>query len=719
MAHTLRQKDPIATTKALLRVNQPGGFDCPGCAWPDPNTGQAFEFCENGVKAVAWETTGKRVTPDFFAKYTVTELEEQTDHWLEDQGRLTHPMVYDPESDHYIQTTWDEAFLLIRRSLRALDNPNQAIFYTSGRTSNEAAFMYQLFGRAFGTNNFPDCSNMCHESSGRALSESIGTGKGTVTLEDFDKADTIFIIGQNPGTNHPRRGARILTFNPLRERGLEAFAHPKSPGEVLGAKGTPISTHYYQPLVGGDMAIMHGIAKRLLELEEEKPGDILDHEFIAEHTHGFEEFAQGLRELDWSYIQGQSGLTIDEIHQATDIYAESKSVIACWAMGITQHRHAVRTIQAVVNLLLMRGNIGRPGAGACPVRGHSNVQGDRTVGITEQPKSVFLDRLGKVFQFAPPTEHGLDTVGAIEAMASGKARVFIGMGGNFASATPDTVYTCKALRNCDLTVHISTKLNRSHLVHGKAALILPCLGRTEKDLKKGKPQRVTVEDSMSMVHASEGKKEPASDQLMSEPAIVAEMALATLDSDSGKIHWDAMRDSYDYIRERIEEVIPSFKNYNERIKNKGGFHLRNDAREREWNTATGKANFILGEIPNLALPEGQLRLMTMRSHDQYNTTVYGNDDRYRGIYGTRHVLFMNRQDLHELKLSDGQIVTVRSLADDGHTREASGFRIVAYDIPKGCAAGYFPELNPLVPIANVAEFSRTPMSKYIPIEILA
>ncbi|MEQ8821614.1 MAG: FdhF/YdeP family oxidoreductase [Sumerlaeia bacterium] len=726
MRHTWHQGAMARTWKSLWDVNQDGGFDCPGCAWPDPADRGAFEFCENGAKAIAAETTGRRADPDFFARHSVAELMARTDHWLEDQGRLTHPMRYDAETDRYQPVTWEAAFALIGKTLRGLDTPDDAIFYTSGRTSNEAAFLYQLLGRAFGTNNFPDCSNMCHESSGTALTASIGIGKGTVTLDDFELADAIFVVGQNPGTNHPRmltelqkaarRGARIVAINPLKERGLISFAHPKQPFEVLAGKGTAIANHYLQPLIGGDLALFHGLAKALLEMEDEGEGGVLDAEFIADHTQDFEAFAAAIHALDWAEIEAQSGLSRAAIVETAEIYARAERSIICWAMGLTQHEHAVATIQAVMNVLLMRGNIGRPGAGACPVRGHSNVQGDRTVGIVERPKPEFLKRLGEVFHFAPPQHHGLDTLAAIEAMAEGRAKVFIAMGGNFAAATPDRDHTWAALRRCELTVQVSTKLNRGHLVHGREALILPCLGRTEIDLQNGEPQRVTVEDSMSMVHASVGKNRPASEHLLSEPAIVAGMAEATLDPNPA-MPWDAMRRNYGLIRDKIAEVLPAFADYNEKIDAPGGFHLRNSAREREWRVSGGRARFVFEPIPDLTMPDGQLRLMTIRSHDQYNTTIYGNDDRYRGIYGTRMVVFVNAEDAAERGLPDGDVVTLRSFAKDGKTREAGGFRVVVYDIPKGCAAAYFPETNVLVPAGSFAKGSRTPVSKFIPIEI--
>ncbi|QDU59705.1 Formate dehydrogenase H [Planctomycetes bacterium Pan216] len=711
---------------SLLRVNQPQGFDCPGCAWPEPGKASRMEFCENGIKAVTFETTGKRVTPEFFAKHTVTYLNEQTDHWLENQGRLTHPMRYNAETDHYEPIEWKDAFALIGSKLQGLNHPNEAIFYTSGRTSNEAAFLYQLLARRFGTNNMPDCSNMCHESSGSALTEAIGIGKGTVTIADFDEADAIFVFGQNPGTNHPRmlselekaseRGARIVSFNPLREPGLLNFTHPKDVVGVLTGRSTPISTHYYQVTVGGDLAALKGILKVIVEAEDQAPGTVFDHDFLKEHTSGLEELLADIHAADWDAIERESGLTREQLRESADVYLASERVIICWAMGLTQHKHAVATIQYVVNLLLLRGMIGKPGAGACPVRGHSNVQGDRTMGIVERPAPAFLEGLKRAFGFEPPSEHGVDVVGAINAMLDGKGKVFIGMGGNFVAATPDTMKTSEAMNRCVLTVHVSTKLNRSHVVHGKDALILPCLGRTELDVQASGPQKVTVEDSMSQVHASRGKKAPASPHLLSEPAIIAGIANATL-VDSG-IAWDEMVRDYRLIRQKIAEVVPVFAGYEQRIDANGGFYLGNSARERNWKTATGKARFMAHPLPELQLPAGQLRLMTIRSHDQFNTTVYALNDRYRGIKGKRMVLFMNPEDIHERGLKAGDKVDITShTQEDGLERHARGFEVIAYDIPRGCAAAYFPETNVLVSKDSFAEKSRTPLSKFIPITV--
>jgi molybdopterin-dependent oxidoreductase alpha subunit len=731
----LKHNIPVKGARTLLSANQPDGFDCPGCAWPDRNHASTFEFCENGVKAVAAEATARRTGPEVFERYTVAELAKQSDFWLEDQGRLTHPMVYDADSDRYQPIEWDAAFALIARHLNALSDPNEAIFYTSGRASNEAAFLYQLFVREFGTNNFPDCSNMCHEPSGSAMREQIGVGKGTVTLHDFTLADAIFVFGQNPGTNHPRmlgelraankRGARIVSFNPMRERGLERFADPQNKLEMATQGSSPISTHYFQLRGGGDLAVVKGMMKRLLE-REDAGESLLDHEFIATHTEGFETLAADLRAQPWAEILEESGLPLEEIHAAADVYCAARSVIFCWGMGITQHQNSVATIQTMTNLLMMRGNLGRPGAGACPVRGHSNVQGDRTMGIWEKPPAGLLDRLGEVFGFQPPRAVGYDTVESIRAMLDGRGKVFFALGGNFAAATPDTVETWKALRRCRLTVHVSTKLNRSHLVHGREALILPCLGRTEIDIQATGPQGVTVEDSMSMVHISSGINPPASSQLLSEPAIVARLAAATIGARS-RVRWGWLIENYGRIRDLIEQVFPDFENFNARVAVPGGFRLPNSASERVWKTDTGKANFVTHPIP-LDTPVHRARrrvkdaivftLQTTRSHDQYNTTIYGHDDRYRGVFGQRRVLFINREDIRALGFRNGDWVDILTVWDDGQERRADRFRLVGYDIPRGNIAAYYPETNPLVPLASVALNAGTPTSKSIPVVLV-
>ncbi|AVS63176.1 CbbBc protein [Paracidovorax avenae] len=731
----LRQDIPLKGAKTLLSANQPDGFDCPGCAWPDRNHASTFEFCENGAKAVAAEATARRAGPELFARHTVAELAAQSDFWLEDQGRLTHPMVYDAASDRYVPIAWDDAFALIARHLNALPDPDQAIFYTSGRASNEAAFLYQLFVREYGTNNFPDCSNMCHEPSGSAMRPQIGVGKGTVTLQDFEQADAIFIFGQNPGTNHPRmlgelreahkRGAQIVSFNPLRERGLERFADPQSKMEMATLGSTPISTHYFQVRVGGDLAVVKGMMKHLVEAED-REGGVLDHAFIREHTIGVEALLADLRAESWALIEQESGLSEAQIRAAAEVYRQARSVIACWGMGITQHMHSVATIQMIVNWLLLRGNIGRPGAGPCPVRGHSNVQGDRTMGIWEKPPAALLDRLQEVFGFEPPREPGVDTVEAIQAMLDGKARVFFALGGNFAAATPDTYETWKALQRCDLTVHVTTKLNRSHIVHGREALILPCLGRTEIDMQAAGPQGVTVEDSMSMVHISVGINPPASEHLLSEPAIVARLAAATLGARS-RVPWLWLIEDYARIRDKIEQVFADFKDFNQRIAVPGGFRLRNTASERIWNTEAHKAVFVAHPVPQ-DTPVHQARartrdtvvftLLTTRSHDQYNTTIYGHDDRYRGVYGQRRVVFIHPEDIRALGLKDGDWVDIQTVWSDGQERRADRFKLVGYDIPRGNLAAYYPETNPLVPLSSVALNAGTPTSKSIPVVLV-
>jgi molybdopterin-dependent oxidoreductase alpha subunit len=723
----------IEGAKLLAKVNQEGGFDCPGCAWPDPPSGErsAFEFCENGVKAVAAEGTRRRVTASFFSEHSISSLRSQSDYWLESQGRLTQPMFKPIDQDHYQAISWSEAFEKLGSKLSVLKDPNQAVFYTSGRTSNEAAFLYQLYARMLGTNNLPDCSNMCHESSGRGLGETIGTGKGTVQLSDFEHADCIMVIGQNPGTNHPRmltslesaaqRGCKIIAINPLRERGLERFSHPQKPLALLG-RSTAISTHYVQVQINGDVALLKGIMKTLLELDESEPGQWIDHDFIAQHTSGYTEFVQALESVTWSDIVTRSGIDEETIREIADVYGRSKASIACWAMGLTQHENGVENIREVVNLLLLKGNIGRLGAGACPVRGHSNVQGDRTVGIVERPGEALLSALDHHFDFTAPREHGYDVVNTIHAMNQGDVNVFMAMGGNFLSATPDTDYTAAGLSKVALSVQVSTKLNRSHLVTGKEALILPCLGRTELDVQATGEQFVTVEDSMSVVHRSQGRRRPASSNLLSEPAIICRLAQATWttkDHKGGQLPWADYEANYAVIRKEIESVIPGFKSeeghYEERSKD--GFILPNSARERKWSVQGGdRARFTLQSIPNDARLEGQLLMMTVRSHDQYNTTIYGWDDRYRGIYGGRQVIMMNPVDIEERNLQDGEKVLIESFFGS-EIRRVSGFKIVSQSIPKGCVATYFPEANPLVPARQTARISNTPASKSVVVTV--
>ncbi|SEH30031.1 FdhF/YdeP family oxidoreductase [Rhizobium sp. NFR12] len=732
----LNSGSPLSGARAMLKANQPDGFDCPGCAWGDPEHGSSFEFCENGVKAVSWEATEKRATPAFFAAHTVSELRRQSDYELELNGRLTHPMRYDAASDRYLPVTWQDAFAEIGDILKGFDSPDRAEFYTSGRASNEAAFLYQLFVRAYGTNNFPDCSNMCHEASGVALRQSIGVGKGTVLLEDFEKADAIFVIGQNPGTNHPRmlgdlrraavRGAQIVVFNPVKERGLERFSDPQDKLQMLRGGATDIASDYLQPQLGGDMAAVRGMSKAVLAAEAAAVAagrpSVLDHAFIAEHCEGFDAYLAAVEATSWDEIISQSGLTREAIERAADVYMQAERVICTWAMGITQHLHSVATIREISNFMFLRGNVGKPGAGLCPVRGHSNVQGDRTVGINEKPPAAFLDALEKEFGFAVPRANGHNVIAAIGAMLDGSAQAFIGLGGNFARATPDSALVELALRKLKLTVHVATKPNHSHLMPGDVSFILPCLGRTEIDLNSaGNSQLVSVEDSMSMVHGSAGINRPASPHLLSEVAIVAGMAASTVGSDM--INWAALADDYDLIRKHIEATIPGFEDFNARLRKPRGFHLRNTAAHREWVTPTGKASFSDIALPSETVNQAALKrhdhfaLQTFRSHDQYNTTVYGLDDRYRGVYGERQVIFMHPEDVKALSAKAGERVDVVCEYTDGIARVASDFRLVPYDIPRGSIAGYYPELNVLVPIGSAGEESDTPTSKSVMVSV--
>lgn len=731
--HWLDSQQPFKNLRALLKTNQHGGFDCPGCAWGDSPERHLVKFCENGAKAVNWEATRRGIGREFFARHSVAQLREQSDYWLEHQGRLLEPLCYDAASDRYLPIDWDAAFALIAEALNGLDSPDQAEFYTSGRASNEAAFLYQLMVRSYGSNNFPDCSNMCHEASGVALGESIGVGKGTVTFDDFAQADAIFVFGQNPGTNHPRmleplreaveRGASVVCFNPLKERGLERFQHPQHPLEMLAGGSAPTSSAYFRPHLGGDMAAVRGMAKFLLQWERERPGTVFDQTFIAQHSDGLDAWLSVVDASDWVQIEKQSGLSRTEIEQAARLYAGAERVIACWAMGITQHRHSVATIQEIANLMLLRGNLGKPGAGLCPVRGHSNVQGDRTMGINERPPAALLDALERRFALRMPRQAGHNTVEAIAAMLDGRSKVFIGLGGNFAQATPDSPRTHAALQSCALTVQISTKLNRSHLMHGRQALILPCLGRSDLDLQGGQSQAVTVEDSFSMIHASYGQLSPLSRQMRSEPAIIAGIANALLGP--RPVDWRWLVEDYARIRQLIADTLPNFADFNARLAQPGGFYLGNAAARREWNTASGKARFVAHALPDhLLAPEARaeqpdLVLQTLRSHDQYNTTLYGLDDRYRGVYGQREVLFVNPQDIRRLGFEPGQQVDIVSLWNDGIERRVSGFTLLAYDTPPGQAAAYYPETNPLVPLASVGTGSHTPTSKFVAIRLQA
>src|SRR5215216_4707958 len=710
----------VRGVRTMLQVNQSGGVDCPGCAWPEPDRKRShFEFCENGAKHVADEATTRRITPEFFQQWGVAELSHQSDQWLGAQGRLTHPMLLHRGATHYEPVSWDDAFELLAAELNSLNYPDQAIFYTSGRTSNEAAFLYQLFVRQFGTNNLPDCSNMCHESSGSALSETIGVGKGTVTLEDFDKAQAIFVIGQNPGTNHPRmltslerakrNGCKLVHINPLPEVGMTRFKHPQHVRGLLGS-GTQLADLFLQVRINGDVALLKGISKAVLAHE-----GALDPDFINNYTEGFESFASALQAVSWDDIVQQSGVARELIEQAAQIFVASERTIFCWAMGLTQHRNAVANIQEIVNLMLLRGQIGKPGAGLCPVRGHSNVQGDRTVGIWERPTEAFLDKLGEVFDFEPPRNHGFDTVKAIQAMHEGQGKVFFALGGNFLSATPDTDFTAAALRRCRLTAHVSTKLNRSHLVTGERALILPCLGRTEIDVQAAGPQFVTTENSMGVVQVSRGSLIPASPELLGEPQIVARLARATLEHRT-MVNWEELASDYDLVRNAIERVVPGFEGYNARVREPGGFYLPNAARNRVFNTKTAKAQFTVHELPQHALGPDQFLMMTIRSHDQFNTSVYTENDRYRGISGDRRVVFLNEADIAAVGLRARQVVDLVSHFE-GEERTARRFVVVPYDIPRRCAATYFPEANVLVPVRYVALKSNTPVSKSVVISI--
>ncbi|MFD6938633.1 FdhF/YdeP family oxidoreductase [Streptomyces goshikiensis] len=720
IGHTLRiaqqQMGLARTARTLLKVNQKDGFDCPGCAWPEGDKRHTAEFCENGAKAVAEEATLRRVTPEFFAEHPLADLAGRSGYWLGQQGRITEPMYLPEGADRYEAVSWERAFEIIAEELTALASPDEALFYTSGRTSNEAAFLFQLFAREFGTNNLPDCSNMCHESSGSALNETIGIGKGSVSLEDLHQADLIIVAGQNPGTNHPRMlsalekaktaGAKIISVNPLPEAGMERFKNPQTPLGML--KGTALNDLFLQIRIGGDQALFRLLNKLVIATE-----GATDQAFIREHTHGYEDLVTAAKDTDWDEALTATGLARPDIERALAMVLASKRTIVCWAMGLTQHKHSVATIREVVNLLLLRGNIGRPGAGVCPVRGHSNVQGDRTMGIFERPAPAFLDALDKEFGITSPRGHGYDVVRSIEALRDGKAKVLFAMGGNFVGATPDTTVTEAAIRRASLTVHVSTKLNRSHAVTGRRALILPTLGRTDKDFQAAGKQFVTVEDSMGMVHASRGNLAPASPHLLSEPAIVARMARAVLGAGSAT-PWEEFERDYATIRDRISRVVPGFEDFNARAARPEGFRLPHAPRdERRFPTKTGKANFTGAPVEYPRVPEGRLLLQTLRSHDQYNTTIYGLDDRYRGITGGRRVVMVNPEDAAELGLADGSYTDLVSEWRDGVERRAPGFRVVHYPTARGCAAAYYPETNVLVPLDSTADTSNTPASKSV------
>ncbi len=713
LLHGFTRMGVTKTIKTLTTINQPDGFDCPGCAWPDPEHSTTFEFCENGAKAVADEATNARVTPSFFARNSVQDLSQKSDYWLNKQGRITNPMLLRPGSNHYEEISWKDSFALISKNIDLSGDVNKSVFYTSGRTSNEAAFLYQLYARTLGTNNMPDCSNMCHESSGRGLGETIGIGKGTVTLEDFNHSDLIIVVGQNPGTNHPRmltalrdakrNGAKIIHVNPLPETGLVRFKHPQDYMK-LSFGSEALADMHLQVKIGGDAALMHGLMKVQIEL------DALDHDFIKNSTNGFDDVIRNVGKTTWKQIELDSGLNRFEIEKAGRMMSKSKASIACWAMGLTQHRNGVAVIQEVSNLLLMGGHIGKKGAGLCPVRGHSNVQGDRTVGIWERPSEEFLARLDSACGITSPREHGVDVVEAIQQMRDGGVDLLFCMGGNFISATPDTEATAEGMRKVKLTVQVSTKLNRSHLVTGETALILPCLGRTEIDIQESGKQFVTVENSMGIVHTSNGGLKPASKHLRSEPWIVTSLATATLDDSRD---WMELSENYDHIRELMSRALSGFDNYNERVRNPTGFALPNPPRDsRSFNTSDGKANFITHELPNVTIPDDRFVMMTIRSHDQYNTTIYDLHDRYRGIHGNRRVVLMNASDMADRGWKSRHLVDITS-HHEGEKRRSEAWQLVAYDIPRGNIATYFPEANVLVPLTSTAVKSNTPTSKWI------
>jgi len=730
----IRERVTPTNAAQLRRQNKPDGFMCVSCAWPKPAHPHPAEFCENGAKATAWEITSLRTNPEFFARHTVTELLGWADYDLEQHGRLTHPLRFDAASDKYVAVEWATAFAEIGRELRALA-PKSVVFYASGRASLETSYMYALFARMYGNNNLPDSSNMCHESTSVGMKQSIGAPVGTVVLDDFEATDCIFFFGQNVGSNSPRllhdlqrasqRGVPIVTFNPLRERGLERFRNPQSPAQMLTSSDTRISTHYYQVKAGGDIAAIMGMCKTLIAADDEarRTGSprVLDADFIAEHTHGFEDFAALARSTQWDAIEHESGLPRADIEAAATVYANAKAAIGCYGMGLTQHRHGVQNVHMVCNLMLLRGNIGRRGAGICPIRGHSNVQGQRTVGISEKPELVPLDKLAQQFGFVPPRDKGLNTVEACEGIFDGSVHAFIGLGGNFVRAAPETAKLERAWRELRLSVQVSTKLNRSHLIHGEISYILPCLGRIECDMQAGCAQAVSMEDSTSCIHGSMGQVEPASPHLLSEPKIVAELAKATLAANP-HMDWDGWVADYSRVRDAIEETYPDqFRDYNARLFQPGGFHRPNSARNRQWKTASGKANFLLPtglSATGFADAEGVMRLITLRSNDQFNTTIYGYEDRFRGISGTREIVFMHAADMARHALAEGDSVSLVTHSDDGVHREVSGLRVVAYDIPEGCIGAYYPECNPLIPVWHHAEESMVPAAKSIPVTIV-
>lgn len=730
-AKVLLQQSVIGKgSKALLAMNQPGGFKCPSCAFPDADERKKLEFCENGAKALAWEATQFRAGRELFARYTVTELMAQTDYWLEMQGRLTEPMRYDAATDHYVPCSWDDAFALIGRHLQALDSPHQAEFYTSGRTPNEAAFLYSIFVREFGTNNFPDCSNMCHEPTSRGLPPAIGVGKGTIVLQDFEHAEAIFVIGQNTGTNSPRmmsnlvearkRGIPIVAVNPMPERALIRFAEPQDVVQMATFGSTEITSEFVHIRIGGDLALIKGMMKVMFEREAQGER-VLDHDFLSEHTVGLEALREDVMTQDWDQIVQVSGISQAQIRRCAEIYIRSKATVICYGMGLTQHQYGSRLLQQVANLLLLRGNFGKPGAGIGPIRGHSNVQGDRTVGIDEKPKPAYLDRVQQVFGFDPPREHGHHVVESIEAMLDGSAKVFIGLGGNFIHAVPDTPRAYEAMHGLELTVGIATKLNRGHLVHGRDALILPVVARSERIVTPAGEQFVTIEDAMSNVTASRGVLEPVSAEVLPEVEIVCRMALATLPD--SRVDWAGCMHDYAPIRELIAAVYPEiYTGFNERIQQPHGFHLDIPPRRRVWPTPNGKANILV--MPGLDVDDpvhdpDMLRLATVRSHDQYNTTIYSYNDRYRGVYNDRMVLFMNIEDRLARGLEKEALVSLETISGDGVQRRIEGLTVLDYPMPRGALAGYYPELNPLLPLDYYDRISGTPAAKSIPVRMRA
>lgn len=724
--HVFSEMNVARGVKALLNVNQKDGYDCPGCAWPDPDDDRSSiaEYCENGAKAIAEEATTKKLTAEFFSKNSVAELSQLTDFEIGKKGRIAEPLYLPKGGTHYLPISWEDAFKKIANTLNGLASPDEATFYTSGRTSNEAAFLYQLFVRQFGTNNLPDCSNLCHESSRIALIETIGTGKGSVKLEDFYCAEAILIIGQNPGTNHPRmlsalqkakeNGAKIISINPLPETGLISFNDPQSAKGMLGIKAR-LTDLFLQVKINGDMALLKAIHRLLLEEEEKSPGSVFDKDFIRDHTSGYDLYCNHLKQFDLNDLIRQSGVPEETVRAAAQMLSGKKKIIACWAMGLTQHKNAVDTIKEVVNLLLLKGSIGKPGAGTCPVRGHSNVQGDFTMGIQERPSDALLDKLKAVFGFEPPRKYGFDSVDSINAMHDGRIKLFFAMGGNFLSATPDTVYTAEALRKCKLTVQVSTKLNRSHLIHGEEAIILPTYGRSDKDIIGGEVQFVSCENSMGVIHLSKGSLKPISDQLLSEPMIVCRLAKATFGEKTDP-RWDKFMLHYDHIRDAIEETINGFENYNDRVRIPGGFYLPNAAREGKFTTFNGRGEFSIAPLLEHSLADDEYMMMTVRSHDQFNTTIYGLNDRYRGVYNERRVIFMNEKDAERAGLKKGDVVDLFNY-HDGKERVAHLFIVIPFNIPERCTATYFPETNVLVPINSVAEKSNTPTSKSVVIKI--